>query len=264
VRTAGDELEAERVVVATGYSNVPYLPDWPGAFAGEIVHSSDYRNPAPYAGKRVLVVGAGNSGAEIAVDLADGGAAAVLLAVRTPPTIVRRDVAGIPSQLLGIVSEHLPVPVVDRVARTIRRVSLPDLTAQGLPAPDRPYSDFLQRRAIPILDVGLVDRVQARRVRVVAALERFEDAAAVLADGTRVDVDAVVAATGFRTGLEPLVGHLGVLDDRGEPVVHGGREDPGARGLHFVGYRVTLGGAFRVIGSQAKELARAVDSYGDG
>ena len=95
-------------------------------------------------------------------------------------------------------------------------------------------------------------------MRVVAALERFEGSRTVLADGTRVDVDAVVAATGFRTGLEPLVGHLGVLDDRDEPVMHGAREHPRAPGLHFVGYRLTLGGAFRVIGSEAKELARTV------
>jgi len=257
-------VEAERVVVATGYSNVPFVPDWPGRFACEIVHSADYRNAAPYAGRRVLVVGAGNSGAEIAVDLADGGATEVLLAVRTPPTIVRRDVAGVPSQLLGIASEHLPVPVVDRVARTLRRISLPDLSALGLPAPDRPYSDFLRRRAIPILDVGLVDAVQARRVRVVAALERFEGASAVLADGARAEVDAVVAATGFRTGLETLVGHLGVLDERGRPAVHGAVEHPRAPGLHFVGYRLTLGGAFRVIGAQARELARASGSYRDG
>jgi putative flavoprotein involved in K+ transport len=262
--TSAGEVEAERVVVATGYSNVPYLPDWPGAFPVEIVHSADYRNPAPYAGKRVLVVGAGNSGAEIAVDLADGGAAEVLLAVRTPPAIVRRDVAGVPSQLLGIAGEHLPVPVVDRVARTIRRISLPDLAAHGLPAPDQPYSDFLQRHVIPILDVGLAERVKAGRIRVVAALERFDGTSAVLADGGRVDVDAVVAATGFRTGLEPLVGHLGILDGRGEPLVHGAEQHPRAPGLHFVGYRVTLGGAFRVIGSQAKQLARAIDSYGDG
>ena len=69
------ELQAERVVVATGHSNVPYLPDWPGSFGGAIVHSAEYRNAAPFVGRRVLVVGAGNSGAEIAVDLADGGAA---------------------------------------------------------------------------------------------------------------------------------------------------------------------------------------------
>jgi putative flavoprotein involved in K+ transport len=94
-------------------------------------------------------------------------------------------------------------------------------------------------------------------VRVVQALERFEDGAAMLADSTRLEVDAVIAATGYRPALEPLVGHLGVLDDRGEPLVHGAQEHPRAPGLHFVGYEVTLGGTFRLVGIQAKRLAAA-------
>jgi putative flavoprotein involved in K+ transport len=260
IATSTGAVEAERVVVATGHSNVPYLPDWSGAFEGEVVHSADYRNPAPYAGRRVLVVGAGNSGTEIAVDVADGGAAEVSLSVRSAPSIVRRDTLGFPSQVLGIAIVHLPVPVADRIASALRRLSIPNLAPYGLQAPARPYSDFLRRRVPPILDVGIVDAVRRSRVRVVAALERFEDGAAVLADGTRLDVDAVIAATGFRTGLEPLVGHLGVLDERGEPVVHGGDEHPDAPGLHFVGYDVVLGGLFRFIGIQAKQLARAVAS----
>jgi putative flavoprotein involved in K+ transport len=260
IRTADGQLEAERVVIATGHSNVPFLPDWPGAAPHVITHSSDYRNPAPYLGRHVLVVGAGNSGAEIAVDLADGGAADVFLAVRTPPSIVRRDTLGFPSQVLGIATAHLPIAVVDRISAAQRRLAIPDLTAEGLPAPQRPYSDFLQRRVIPILDVGLVEAVRTGRVRVVAALERFADGAAVLADGARIEVDAVIAATGFRTGLEPLVGHLGVLNERGEPLVHAGKEHPQAPGLHFVGYQVTLGGTFRLVGIEAKQLARVVGS----
>jgi putative flavoprotein involved in K+ transport len=252
-----DSLEAERVVVATGQCNVPVVPDWPGDFGGAVVHSSAYRNPGPYRGRRVLVAGAGNSGAEIAVDLADGGAAEVVLSVRTPPAIVRRDTLGIPSQLLGIASGRLPVPVVDRLAATIRRVAIPDLAPYGLPAPQRPYSQFRLRRVVPILDVGFVDAVRTGRVRVVAAVARLEDGAAVLADGTRVEVDAVVAATGYRAALEPLVGHLGVLDEHGDPLVHGAREHPAAPGLHFVGYRPTLGGTFRLVGIEARELARS-------
>lgn len=258
LRTSSDEVDADRVVVATGHSSRPYLPDWPGSFAGDIVHSASYRNAQPYAGRRVLVVGAGNSGAEIAVDVADGGAAEVFLSVRTPPHIVRRDTLGFPSQVLGIATAHLPVPVVDRIAATMRRVSLPDLAPHGLPAPRRPYSDFLRRRVIPIVDVGIVDAVGRGRVRVVAALERFEGGAAVLADGRTLSVDAVIAATGYRTALEPLVGHLGVLDERGEPLVHGAEEHPRAPALHFVGYRVTLGGTFRLVGIQAKELVGAL------
>jgi putative flavoprotein involved in K+ transport len=129
-----------------------------------------------------------------------------------------------------------------------------------LAAPERPYSDFLRRRVIPIVDVGLADAVRKGRVRVVAALERFEDSAAVLADGRRIETDAVIAATGFGTGLERLVGHLGVLDEHGQPLVRDLEEPAGAPGLHFVGYEITLGGTFRLVGIEARELARTVSA----
>jgi putative flavoprotein involved in K+ transport len=258
VQTSAGSFQAERVVVATGNNNVAFVPDWPGSFAGRIVHSSEYRNPEPYRGRRVLVVGGGNSGAEIAVDLADGGAAEVLLSVRTPPSIVRRDTLGFPSQVLGIVSMHLPVPMVDRLAATMRRLSFADLDRYGLPAPARPYSEFLTRRVIPIIDVGLADAVRAGRVRIVAALTGFDGDTVMLAGGARHQVDDVIAATGFRTGLEPIVGHLGVLDDHGRPLAHGANGHPAAPGLHFVGYQVTLGGTFRLVGTEAKQIAQAV------
>jgi putative flavoprotein involved in K+ transport len=258
VNTSTGPVAATRVVVATGQSNLPFVPDWPGAFSGEIAHSAEYRNPSPYRGRRVLVVGSGNSGAEIAVDLASGGASDVLLSVRTAPSIVRRDTLGVPSQLLGIASTHLPTAVVDRIAAGIRRVAIPDLAPYGLVAPARPYTEFLRRRVIPIVDVGITDAVRSGRVRVVAALERFEDGAAVLSSGERVETDAVIAATGFRTGLEPLVGHLGVLDERGQPLVRDLEEPTAAPGLHFVGYEITLGGTFRLVGIEAKQLARTV------
>jgi len=258
VRTSSGVMTAERVVIATGQSNVAFTPDWPGTFAGEIVHSSAYRDASPYGDRRVLVVGSGNSGAEIAVDLAEGGASEVLLSVRTPPGIVRRDTLGVPSQLFGIASNHLPVTIADRIAAGIRRVAIPDLAPYGLVAPERPYSAFLERRVIPIVDVGLADAVRRGRVRVVAGLARFEDGGAVLDDGTRLEVDAIVAATGFRTGLEPLVGHLGVLDERGRPLGRDVEEPVGSPGLHFVGYEISLGGTLRLVGIEAKRLARAV------
>ena len=259
IRVDSEVVRAERVVVATGYSNVPYLPAWPGTFSGEIVHSAEYRRGDAYRGQRVLVVGAGNSGAEIAIDVARAGASEVLLSVRTPPAVVRRDTLGVPSQLLGIASMHLPVGAVDRIAAAMRRVAFPDLTPYGLVAPERPYSTFLKRRVIPIVDVGLAEAVKARRVRVVGALEQFDDeGAAVLATDPRAEVDAVVAATGFRPGLEPLVGHLDVLDERGRTRVRDVQEPLTAPGLHFLCYEITLGGTFRLAGKEATRLARVV------
>src|SRR4051794_34087968 len=103
LQTSAGARRAGQVVLATGYSRVPVVPDWPGkgSYPGVLVHSSAYREPAPYRGRHVLVVGAGNSAAEIAVDLADAGAR-VDLSVRTPPNIVRRSTLGVPSQLFGI------------------------------------------------------------------------------------------------------------------------------------------------------------------
>ena len=110
-------------MVATGHNHTPELPDWPGrdGFTGELVHASAYRNPSPYVGRDVLVVGAGNTGAEIAVDLVEGGARSVRLAVRTPPNIVRREVAGMPSQAVSMLVRHVPPPVVDRMIRAVQR-----------------------------------------------------------------------------------------------------------------------------------------------
>src|SRR5206468_8349492 len=136
--TSTGPMHARDVIVATGYNGTPWMPSWPGVgeFTGELLHSSEYRNPEPYRGRDVLVVGAGNSGAEIATDVADGGAARSRLSVRTPPQIVRRSTAGIPAQLIGIGIRRLPPDWVDPLSKAQRRLSIPDLSAQGLPAPE--------------------------------------------------------------------------------------------------------------------------------
>ena len=260
VETVDGPVGAHAVVVATGYSNDPWVPDWPGrtSFTGELVHSADYRNPVPYAGKSVLVVGAGNSGAEIAVDLVEGGAETVWLSVRTPPNIVRRDRFGIPSQLIGIAVQPLPTRALNVVGRTLRRLTVPDLSDYGLPAPWDGYTQLERTGTVPILDVGIVDAVRSRRVTVVAAVERFDGAHVVLVDGSRVRPDVVVAATGYRPALEPLVGHLGLLDERGSPVVQGAETHPDAPGLYFVAMSIRLGGLVRAAAREAGAAARAI------
>jgi putative flavoprotein involved in K+ transport len=111
---------------------------------------------------------------------------------------------------------------------------------------------------VPILDTGIVDAVRSGRVRVVAATESVDGPRVRLADGSSVEPDAVIAATGFSTGLEPLVGHLGVLDGRGVPRVHGAADLPTARGLHFVGIRAELAGLLREIGLDARAVGRTL------
>ncbi|MFJ4849499.1 MULTISPECIES: flavin-containing monooxygenase [unclassified Streptomyces] len=258
--TGGRMLSARSVVVATGFNHTPHLPDWPGldTFDGELLHASGYRNGTPYAGRDVLVVGVGNTGAEIAVDLVEAGAARVRLAVRTPPHILRRSTAGWPAQRTGILVRRLPAPLVDAIAPYVERISVPDLSAHGMPRPRTGLYSRVREGAIPVQDVGLIAAVQTGKVEPVAAVEGFDGREVLLADGTRLTPEAVIAATGYRRGLEPLVGHLGVLDGRGRPSVHGGRSHKSAPGLYFTGFTNPISGNLREMAIDARRIAKSV------
>jgi putative flavoprotein involved in K+ transport len=259
-RSAQGDLEARTVVVATGYNHTPDLPSWPGAdgFSGELIHAADYRNAAPYRGKDVLVVGTGNTGAEIAVDLVEGGAARVRLAVRTVPAFVRRKVGLLPNSALTIALRPLPPKVVDRIAHVASLVSTPDLSAQGLPRPEPGvYTRLLADGAVPIIDVGLIEALQAGKVEVVGAVVGFDGDKVLLAGDEAIAPDAVVAATGYKQGLERLVGHLDLLDHRGRPQVHGGKTHPHAPRLYFTGYTNPISGNFRELRLDARRIAKA-------
>ncbi|MEU3723029.1 NAD(P)/FAD-dependent oxidoreductase [Streptomyces sp. NPDC031705] len=257
--SGGRLLAARAVVVATGFNHTPALPDWPGraTYTGQLLHARDYREPAPYAGRDVLVVGVGNTGAEIAVDLAEGGARRVRLAVRTAPHIVRRSTLGWPAQRTGILVRRLPVRCVDRLGALAAR-AVPDLSAYGLPRPRTGLYSRVREGAVPVQDVGLIRAVRSGRVEPVAAVTGFDGAEVVLADGTRITPDAVVAATGYRRGLEGLVGHLDVLDERGRPIAHGPRAPRNAPGLYFTGYTNPISGMFRELALDAVRIARAL------
>ncbi|MEU3184486.1 NAD(P)/FAD-dependent oxidoreductase [Streptomyces sp. NPDC006923] len=258
--TGGRELTGRAVVVATGYNHTPRVPDWPGreSYGGELLHAAEYREAGPYAGKDVLVVGAGNTGAEIAVDLAEGGAARVRLAIRTAPHIVRRSTAGWPTQSTAVLVRRLPAWLVDRAAALLSRITVPDLSAKGLPRPGTGLYSRVREGAIPVQDVGLIKAVRTGRVEPVAAVESFEEDKVVLADGTRITPEAVIAATGYERALEGLLDGLGVLDDRGRPLVHGRRTPKQAPGLYFTGFTNPISGMLREMAIDARRIARAL------
>ncbi|GGT24544.1 monooxygenase [Streptomyces chromofuscus] len=258
--TGGRRLTGGAVVVATGYNHTPRIPQWPGrdTYTGDFLHACAYRNPEPYAGRDVLVVGVGNTGAEIAVDLVEGGASRVRLSVRTAPHIVRRSTAGWAAQYTGVLVRRLPVGLVDRLARPLARLSVPDLAEHGLPRPDTGLYSRVTEGAIPVQDVGLIDAVRTGKVEIVAAVEAFDGDEVVLADGNRAGPDTVIAATGYVRALGPLVGHLDVLDDQGGPVAHGARTPRNAPGLYFTGFTTPISGTLRELAIDAERIARAV------
>jgi len=256
VRTSAGDVATRQVVVATGYQRDGRVPEWPGRaeYRGAMLHASGYRNPVPFAGADVLVVGSGCTGMEIAYDLAVGGAARVRLAVRTPPNILVRAAAG---PLFARALTKLPPTRADAIARKVRERELGDLTEYGLPVPEEGVFSRLRRLGVApaIVDHEWIDAIKDGRVEVVGGVVMLDETGVVLADGARIEPTAVIAATGYRCGLEPIVGHLGVLGERGVPVVHGGR--PAAPGLRFVGYEprpAHLG----YLGAEARVAARGI------
>jgi putative flavoprotein involved in K+ transport len=261
LRTSQGDLEAANVVVATGYNNRPMMPSWPGidGFAGELVHASDYRNAQPFRGRDVLVVGAGNTGAEIAVDLVEGGAGRVRMAIRTPPHVVLRESNGMPTQATGVIMRRVPTRIGDPIAAAVGRLTVGDLTPYGIGKPPRGlYTRAVNEQQIPIIDVGLIEQLKEGRVEVVGAVEGFDGPSVLLAGDERIEPEVVIVATGWRRALEPLVGHLGVLGDDGRPTVHGAQTPPQAPGLYFTGFVNPVSGMFRELGIDAKRIAKAI------
>ncbi|MEU9237563.1 flavin-containing monooxygenase [Streptomyces subrutilus] len=256
-------LTARAVVLATGRNHTPHLPDWPGAesFTGRLLHSKDYRHPASYRGRQVLVVGAGNSGTEIAVALSRAGAARVWLSVRAAPNIVPKNSSR--WQAAGIWARRLPPAWGDGATRLIRRLLLPDLSAHGLPLPEEGlYTRSARDETSPVHDRGIVAAVLDGLVQPVAETTRFQGALVHLSDGTVLAPDVVIAATGYRTGLEDLIGAADMLGAKGLPLVTSARTWPDAPGLFFAGFGNPLHGALYQAGVDARRIARAISCTG--
>ncbi len=257
--TTGD-IAARQVVVATGYEHTPKLPDWPGldTFSGEVLHSSGYRNPGPFVGKRVLVVGAGSSAMEIVHDVATGGASAAWLAVRTSPHIALRALpGGFPSDYIANRLFDSPIWLADSLSRVAQRLDVGDLTEYGLPAPAEGMFARGKRlgRAPVIVDREVIHAIKARVFEVVSTIDRFSGGSVSMIDGRVLEPDVVICATGYVRGLEPMVGHLGVLDDRGVPKSIG--VDPAAPGLRFIGF-LSRPGLISYVAKQSQHVAKRV------
>ncbi len=267
--TSAGELRAPVVVVATGWDNVPSIPPWPGAagFRGELLHASAYRRPDPFRGREVLVAGLGSSGADIAVDLLEGGAGRVSVACRTAPNIFPRQWLGFPisaAALLEIGARgpgRFPRAVGDACGRLFQRLINGSRRSYLAPAPYGVATTRRTRGRTPVIADGVIDALRDGRIEVRPELVRFDGADVVFGDGGRAQPDAVITATGYRHGLEELVGHLGVLDAHGAPASRGPETSPNAPGLHFIGYKLPhlyeIARDARAIAAATTALARS-------
>lgn len=166
IQTQDARYKTPNLIVASGYNRTPCIPTWPGqaSFRGAVLHSSQFQNGAPFEGQEVLVVGFGNSGGEIAIDLCGHGARPSL-AVRGPVNVIPRELLGIPIVAIAGLERKLPPRWADALNGLILRAVVGDLTRYGLrKSPHGPAMQIRRDARIPLIDVGTIELIKRGRI----------------------------------------------------------------------------------------------------
>jgi hypothetical protein len=235
------------------------MPNVPGlaSFAGTALHASEYKNPSPFQGKRTLVVGCGNSGAEIALDLAEKGVD-VSMVVRSPVHVVPRDLLGRPTQHTNVALSHLPIGLRDAIARFTVNLVVGDLSRWGIVRPTKGPNRMIEDSGrIPLLDIGTIAMVKQGKIRVLPAVEKIYPDGVGFAGGAQHPFEAIIFATGYTHALGKVIsGFEAIADQRGRP--HRFGEETGIAGLYFVGFKNPPTGALREIALEAPRVAQSI------
>ncbi|HYR31453.1 MAG TPA: NAD(P)/FAD-dependent oxidoreductase [Gemmatimonadales bacterium] len=253
VSTSRGVLAARVVVVATGIVANPKTPHIPGQdrFAGRIAHSVAYRRPDGYAGRRVLVVGVGNSGAEIASEIARAGGN-VTVAVRSGANVVPLTLAGLPIQYVSYWVRKLPRRVQEGAVALVR--VLTELR-RGKPVLPRPAHSPLD--AIPVIGFHLVDAIAQGLIEVRGGVTALTADGARFTDGTTGRFDDIILATGFTAAVGPL-GGLIQLDAKGFARRRDRVISVDQSGLYVVGHNYDATGGLYNISRDARLAARLI------
>ena len=259
VSTARGDHTARAVVIATGIVANPLRPRFRGeeVFRGRLVHSVEYRNPAPYVGRRVLIVGVGNSGAEIGSEIARaGGGGRVTIAVRSGANVVPRSMFGLPIQYLAYWVRKLPRPAQEVIVAGVRKVTELRRGPPVLPLPRHGPLD-----AIPVIGFHLVDAIRAGLIHVKPGLAELTPEGARFADGSVEPFDDVILATGFAPALGPL-GAAVRTDAKGFALRTARVTSVDQPNLYFVGHNYDATGGLYNIRVDARLVAGRIAAVG--
>ena len=255
IETNAEQYRAGAVVVATGIMSSPVLPDFLEAstYTGLMFHSAEYRRPDERLGRSILVVGIGNSAAEIASELANAGRQ-VCLSVRSGANVIPRSIAGIPSQYFGWSMSCLPGPLQRRIVRGTGLIGSV-LRRQSTRLPRKQAFDACQD--VPVIGRAIQDHINAGRVRLLPGVAGLSKNDVRFTDGTGWAGDSVILATGYRAAIE-WMGEYGARDrcgfaDRRDRVRSGDHPD-----LYFVGHNYDGRGGLYNIRIDAKRIGRRI------
>ena len=253
VDTSRDEKRARFLVIATGIITNPFVPSLDGQekFSGGIIHSAAYRKPEGYKGKRVLVIGIGNSAAEITVELARYGID-VTISVRSGAHVVPLRLFGVPIQYHSVLVQKLPRSVRDLLVKAMEKLTR---ALRGPPVLPKPSYSVLDRQ--PVIGFKIVEDIRKGRIKQRGGIREFTEGGVVYEDGNTGEFDEVILATGFRSALSMFGGAIS-LDERGfarrDGVVSVDHPD-----LYFVGHNYSTIGGLRNIYHDSQLTARLID-----
>ena len=201
----------DKVIIATGVNRVPHYPDWSkqGNFNGRIIHSRQYKNPKPFKGQKVLVVGMGNTGAEIALDLSEHHIDTTLY-VRSPINIVPRDLFGRPTQETALLLRKFPNWFADNLGLLLRRLVVGNVAPYGLQLSKLPPNKQLRLTGkTPVIDLGTLAAIKAGQIKVISEIPDFTTDRMMNKDNGEKPFDAIILATGYRPKIKAILPHLG-------------------------------------------------------
>lgn len=251
------------LIIATGINRLPKRPSWPDMenFQGEIIHSRDYREAASFKGKKCLVVGMGNTGAEIALDLAENGVE-TSISVRSPLNIVPREAFGRPTQETALRLQKLPRWLQDVLGNLMKRITVGDLSSYGIESSNTaPLKQLRITGKTPVIDLGTVDMIRKGRIKVKKDISKFGPDQVFFEDGSEETYDAVICATGYNSGIGELLPEIKpFLDPYGNPkfAVGAGRWS----GLYFLGFdNFRPGGILGIIHSDSELIANHIKNF---
>lgn len=254
----GQEYEQEfrGIVFATGAHNQKHgripeeLSSQARAAGLDVLHSSEYKNPERFANKRVLLVGLGDSGSDIAPKICST-AARTLLAVRTTPWLIPQVVMGVPVDKLGFDTKWLPRWYCDGSFHLICRASIGGYRRLGMPRPKQGLHDKMA-----IIDRGVVSAIRSGSVITRSHVISLTDGVATFANPKHEPepIDAVIFATGFGRSY-PLLCHPGASADEVAEALSFRIFHPNEPGLFYLAETIGLRSCWPIFSEQAKAIA---------
>jgi len=257
--TSNGSFQSKYVIVATGPYGKPKSIHLKGmeTFAGQILHSYEYRTGRDFKGEKVLVIGFGNSACEIAIDLFEQGAKPSM-SVRSAVNVVPRDLLGIPIGHLSIVLSRLPARVADAVNGPMMRLLFGDITKLGLKK--KSYGVFRQIEKdaqLPVLDIGTIKHIRQGNIKIHDGIHHIENKTVHFESGKSEDFDAIVAAIGYHPNYTEII-HVDKRRFEDLKMRVGHQKYFGKDGLYFCGFWIGPTGQIREIGFDAKKIAKDI------